>query len=275
MRMRCSPYSRVGLPVAALMLLSGCGTLTIPQERQLGEQLQREMRSELPLLRDAVVNHYVASIGRKLVRAAGPQPFDYHFAVVDDEALNAFAAPAGYIYVNTGTILRARNVSELAGVMAHEVGHVALRHVAQNYNRAQNTQLLHQAGVLAAGLAGGNAAAGAANLVGGLAGMAYLNSFTREAEAEADDFAVDLMPGAGYDPRGLVAFFQTTAAEGGAGVPEFLSSHPTDSKRIEATSARIARSGLPPGLEVHDDGRLEIIQRRIRLLTGETLDSRD
>ncbi|MEN8180976.1 MAG: M48 family metalloprotease, partial [Myxococcota bacterium] len=123
--------------------------------------------------------------------------------------------------------------------------------------------------------AGGSAAAGAANLVGGLAGMAYLNTFTREAEAEADDFAVDLLPRAEYDPRGLVAFFQTTAAEGGSGVPEFLSSHPTDRDRIEATSARIARNGLPPGLNVDDGGRLEIMQRRIRLLTGQGIDSQD
>ncbi len=166
-------------------------------------------------------------------------------------------------------------MSELAGVMAHEVGHVAKRHIAQNYNRQRNTGLLHQAVVLGAGMAGGGNVAGAANLVGGLAGMAYLNTFTREAEAEADAFAVDVMPTAGYDPQGLVSFFQTLKEEGGPSVPEFLSSHPTSQSRIDATSARIRQTPIPPGLRADDGGRLEIIQRRIELLLGTHRDSRE
>ena len=275
--MICSRPDRLTAPFGALvMLLSlGCATLTIPQERQLGEQVQRQVRAEVDLLRDPVVDNYVASIGRAIVRASGPQPFDYHFYVAAADEINAFALPAGYIYINTETILRARNVSELAGVMAHEVGHVAKRHIAHNYNRQRSTGLLHQAVVLGAGLASGNAAAGAANLVGGLAGTVYLNSFTREAEAEADDFAVDVLPQAGYDPRGMVTFFQTLKEEGGSSVPEFLSSHPTSESRIQATSDRIARKPIPPSARADDGGRLEIIQRRIRLLLGKGRDSHE
>jgi predicted Zn-dependent protease len=274
--MICSRPDRITAPFAALLLLSlGCGTLTIPQERQLGEQVQSQVRTEVDLLRDPVVDNYVAAIGRAIVRASGPQPFDYHFYVAAADEINAFALPAGYIYVNTETILRARNVSELAGVMAHEVGHVARRHIAHNYNRQRSTGLLHQVVVLGAGLAGGNAAAGAANLAGGLAGTAYLNSFTREAEAEADDFAVDVMPQAGYDPRGMVTFFQTLKEEGGPSVPEFLSSHPTSESRIQATSERIARKPIPASARADDGGRLEIIQRRIRLLLGKGFDSQE
>jgi predicted Zn-dependent protease len=123
--------------------------------------------------------------------------------------------------------------------------------------------------VIGAGVAGGSTAAGAVNLLGGVAGVAYLNTFGREAEADADAFAVDVLPRAGYDPRGLVSFFDTLAREGGSGGPSFLSSHPAPKDRIQATSARIAAAHLPAGLEVSDDGRLEIIQRRIRLLVGE------
>jgi predicted Zn-dependent protease len=222
----------------------GCGTLSVPQERQLGAEMQREIRSQVVLVRDRVVNDYVSDIGNKIVRAAGPQPFEYRFHVIEDEDLNAFAAPAGYIYIHTGTIQKARNVSELAGVMAHEVGHVAERHIAENYNRMKNTGLAHQALVLGAGIAGGGTAAGAANLLGGVAGMAYLNSFSRDAEVEADAFAVAVLPAAGYDPRGLVTFFETLQRE-----------------RL------IAESHLPPTLRVDDGGRLEIIQRRIQLIT--------
>ena len=269
----CSPRESRGRAAAAALaalLLVACGTLSIPQERKLGQEANREIRRQLKLLRDRVVHDYVGHLGAEIVAAAGPQPFEYEFYVVEDDQINAFALPAGFIYVHTETILKARNVSELAGVVGHEVGHVARRHIAQNYNRQRNTGILHQVAVISAGVAGGSAAAGAVNLLGGLAGVAYLNTFGREAEADADAFAVEVLPRAGYDPRGLVSFFDTLAREGGAGGPSFLSSHPAPKDRIQATSARIAAARLPPNLEVSDDGRLEIIQQRIRLLVGES-----
>ena len=91
-----------------------------------------------------------------VVAAAGPQPFVYHFYVVKDDRINAFALPAGYIYVHTETILAARDVSELAGVIAHEVGHVVRRHVAKNYGRQRGVGSLRRIGVYAAALLGGN-----------------------------------------------------------------------------------------------------------------------
>jgi len=273
MRHACSPREasrRAGaVGLAALVAVLACGTLSIPQERKLGEDANREIRQQVKLLRDRVVHDYVAHLGAGIVAAAGPQPFEYEFHVVEDDQINAFALPAGFIYVHTETILKARNVSELAGVIGHEVGHVARRHIAQNYNRQRSTGLLHQVAVIGAGVAGGSTAAGAVNLLGGLAGVAYLNTFGREAEADADAFAVDVLPRAGYDPRGLVTFFDTLAREGGAGVPSFLSSHPAPEDRIQATSARIAAAHLPAGLRTSDGGRLEIIQQRIRLLAGE------
>lgn len=268
----CSPReiaARAARAALAGCVLLACGTLSIPQERRLGEDANREIRSQVKLLRDRVVHDYVASLGGKIVAASGPQPFEYEFYVVEDDQINAFALPAGYIYVHTETILKARNVSELAGVVGHEVGHVARRHIAHNYNRQRNTGILHQVAVIGAGVAGGSAAAGAVNLLGGIAGVAYLNTFGREAEADADAFAVDVLPKAGYDPRGLVTFFDTLAREGGSGGPSFLSSHPAPKDRIQATSARIAAAHLPADLEVSDGGRLEIIQARIRLLVGE------
>jgi len=171
--------------------------------------------------------------------------------------------------VNTGTILAAANASELAGVMAHEVGHAALRHLAENYNKQQGAGVLYKLGALGAAIFLPGAGAAAAQLGGQLAVIGVLNSFSREAEAEADNFAVEVMPKAGWDPHGLVTFFQTLNAEAAHGrPPEFLSSHPTTEKRIEATQARIRAAKLPEGLKEGDAGKLEIIQRRIRLLTG-------
>jgi predicted Zn-dependent protease len=252
----------------AIPLSVACGTLTVPQEQELGEEFAREIRKEVIFLRDPLVTGYVERIGQDMVQAAGPQPFSYHFYVIENDEINAFAAPAGHIYVHTETILKARNVSELAGVIAHEVGHVVERHIAENYNRQRNAGIAHQGIVAAAGILGGSAAAGAANLGGALAGTAVLNKFGRDAERESDAFAVQVMTEAGYDPIGLVTFFHTLRNEGGPEGVSFLSSHPPTDERIEETRRLIA--ALPPrnDLRSDDSGRFEIIQRRILLLTG-------
>jgi predicted Zn-dependent protease len=270
MRRACSRRrSRVG-PVGALLsvLLAACGPISLIEEQRLGYQFEQQMRGELPLVHDRVINEYVRDMGEDILSAAGPQPFDYKFFVVEDHDINAFAGPAGNIYVNTETILRARNASELAGVLAHEVGHVAERHIAENYNRQRNTKIGTDIVTAAAGIVGGGMMANAASLGGGLAAMAYLNSFGREAEMEADDFAVSVLPRAGYDPTGLVTFFKLlqNEQEGGGGVPSFLSSHPATEDRIQSTGEAIAALPPTPGLKVDDGGKLEIIQRRILLL---------
>jgi predicted Zn-dependent protease len=257
---------RAAAAVLALLALA-CSTLTVPQERRLGDEMAREVRAELRLMRDPVVVGYVESIGRSIVDAAGPQPFEYRFNVVEDDEINAFAMPGGHVYVHTRTILEARNVSELAGVIAHEVGHVVERHVAENYDRQRAASIGHHALVLGAAVAGGPSAAGAANLLGGLGAISVLNSFGRDAEREADAFAVEVLPRAGYDPRGMVTFFQTLEAEGGARGPAFLSSHPATEERIEKTRRLLVEHAPAAGLRVTDGGRLEIIQQRIRLLT--------
>jgi predicted Zn-dependent protease len=267
MSKRCSraALARV-LPLAALV--AGCAPISVTEEQQLGYQFQDQMRRELPFVYDRVVNHYVSSMGQSIVRAAGTQPFDYHFYVVQDPEINAFAGPAGHIYIHTETILRARNASELAGVLAHEVGHVARRHIAENYNRQRNTGIGRNVLVAGASILGGGLMGGAANLGTGLAAAAWLNSFGREAEMEADAFAVEVLPRAGYDPRGLVTFFQTLMQEAGPRPPTFLSSHPATEDRYEAAGKAIAEQPGARELRVDDGGRFEIVQRRIVLLTG-------
>src|SRR5262245_9459099 len=222
---------RVRAALLLLVLVSACGPISVHQERQLGSQVAHQARQELLFVQDRVIVAYVRSIGEDILKAAGPQPFTYHFYVVDDPELNAFAAPAGYVYVNTGTIMAARDVSELAGVIALEVGHVARRRIARTYNRQRNTGIVYQLGVLAAAVFGGGYAGQAASVGAGLAATAYLNNFSREDENDADAFAVDVLPRAGYDPNGLVTFFETIQRQSGAG-GGFLSSHPATTERI-------------------------------------------
>lgn len=258
-----------GLLIVVLLAV-GCSTapLSIEEERKLGAEVEREARKQFDFVHDEVVVGYVARLGNDLLRVMGPQPFDYDFYVVQDKELNAFATPGGNIYVHTGLILKAKNVSELIGVMGHEIGHVYHRHVANNYRRQKNTSIAHQLGVLTAGVLGGGAAAQAVNLLGGLGAMAYLNQFSRDAEREADAFAVQTVPKAGYDPSGITTFFATLIEQYGETGNSFLSSHPATEERIQTTQALIRAERLPPGLREDDDGRLEIIQHRIRTLTG-------
>ena len=267
MRNKCF---RVAVALALFLVAPGCATLSVQDEQRLGDQTVQQVKSEVRLVHDRIVRNYVTEIGNEILAASGPQPFDYTFYVVEDNAINAFALPGGHIFIHTGVILKARNVSELAGVVGHEIGHVARRHIARNYNKMRAGSIGHQILVLGGGIYGGQAGAAAANVFGGLAIATTLNSFTREAEREADDFAVAMLPRAGYHPQGLPTFFQTLMREGGARPPEFLSSHPSTENRLSATRDAIARLNLPPGLRTDDGGKFEIIQQRVRTLTGDS-----
>lgn len=257
--------------LAVLVLACSTAPLTVEEERSLGAEVEQQARKEFDFVKDRVVVGYVTNLGSDLLRVMGPQPFDYDFYVIEDDSLNAFAMPGGNVYVHTGLILKARNVSELVGVMGHEIGHVYHRHVAHNYRRQRNTSIAQQLGVLTVGVLAGGAAAQAANLLTGVGAMAYLNQFGRDAEREADAFAVTTVPKAGYDPSGITSFFGTLTKEYGDRGNSFLSSHPATKERIANTQKLIQEQHLPGNLKQDDDGRLEIIQHRIRLLTGKTV----
>jgi predicted Zn-dependent protease len=250
---------------AALLALAGCGAPTITDEEELGRRAATEVRQHVLVLHDDVVTEYVEDIGLRLVQAAGPQPFEYTFTVVEDDSLNAFATFGGNIFVHTGLILRVRNVSELAGVLGHEVGHVVKRHMADNYQRARSAGLLRNAAVIGSAIGGVNP--GAVDLLTGFGAQGILNTFGREAESEADAFAVELLPRAGYDPNGIVTMFEGMAASENRRVPKFFADHPASAERTEHTKSLIAAKSLPPSLKRDDNGKLEIIQHRIRLLT--------
>jgi len=255
------------LLATAPVVLAACTTaLTVDDERRLAYQADREVRQQYALIQDDVVNGYVTKIGQRIVATLPPTPYEFQFAVIDDPEINAFTPGAGLIYVHSAILLNARNVSEVAGVLAHEIGHVMRRHVADNYVRASNASTAYTLGTVAAGVFGGPAAYDLAALGGQLGAVAALNSFTREDESEADAFAVDALVRAGYDPNGLVTFFDTIKGRYGDG-SSFLSSHPAPSDRIEATKALVAELPPNPNLRVDDGGALEIIQRRVRLLT--------
>jgi hypothetical protein len=197
---------------------------------RLGRQAAAEAEQQFPLLNDSEVNAYVERVGQRLVAAIPPEfqhpEFRFYFKVINASDINAFALPGGPMYVNRGMIEAARNEGEMAGVMAHELSHVALRHGTAQATKAQK----YAVGAAAVGILGtilggpglGEAAQGSVGV--------YFLKFSREYETEADLLGARIMANAGYDPRDLANMFRTLEAQGGAG-GGFLSDHPSPKDR--------------------------------------------
>ncbi len=235
-----------------------------------GRDLDRKIRAEVKVLEDRVVNDYIDRLGKRLLQQVNePHLCGYTFAVIEDDELNAFVIPGGYVYLNTGAILRMRNVSELAGILGHEIGHIENGHVAEKMKRARTAGLLHGIAVLGtAVITKDSEATNIASDVAGMFAVAHINKFGRKAEAESDAFAVDLLPRARYHPDGVADLFEAMLNRNSNRRSTFLDSHPTPPERIQATRALIAQKTLPSGLHRDDRGGLEIIQHRICCLTG-------
>jgi len=206
---------------------------SVQDDVKLGRQAAAEAEQQLPLLRDNEVADYVERVGSRLVAAIPSQfqhpEFRYYFRVVNARDINAFALPGGPMYVNRGMIEAARREGEMAGVMAHEISHVALRHGTAQATKGQKYGLL--AGILGIGgqILGGPA--GAAAQIAGQGVGVYFLKFSREYETEADILGAQIMARAGYDPRDLATMFQTIQQQGGGSSGGFLSSHPSPANR--------------------------------------------
>lgn len=209
---------------------------SVQDDIKLGRQAAQEAESQFPLLRDETVRGYVESVGRRLVAAIPPEfqhpEFQYYFKVVNARDINAFALPGGPMYVNRGMIEAARTEGEMAGVMAHEISHVALRHGTAQATKGQKYSILGGIAGIAGTILGGPGVGQLAQAPFGV----YLLKFSREYETEADILGAQIMARAGYDPRDLANMFQTIERQGGGG-GGFLSDHPSASDRY----ARINR----------------------------------
>jgi len=215
----------------------------ITEERKLGDQFSIEAASQLPLLREPAVIETVSRIGQAIVaKLDAPQPFDYRFSVVRDESLNAFAVPGGFVYVNTGLLLRAGNDSELAGVLAHEIGHSHAHHIVR---QQEKTQLLSYAAIAGMLLSVVQPAIGAAAM--GASVTAQLK-YQREFEQEADELGMRYMRAAGFDPHGMASFMKRLWEEQRTmpldQIPPYMLSHPLTDERIANLEA--ATRNIPP-----------------------------
>ena len=212
--------------VLAHAALAGMST---SDEIDLGKKFAREARAKLPLIDDVEVNRYVSRVGDKIVATLEHQPFTYHFFVVRDPRINAFAVPGGYVYVHAGLLAHASNDDELAGVLGHEIAHVNAHHLAR---QQEATKYLNYAALLGALLSVVQPAIGAGAVA---ANAAVQLQYRREFEQEADYLGAGYMQSAGYDPRGMLDFFKKMLDEQRltpASAPPYLLSHPLTDARL-------------------------------------------
>ncbi len=224
---------RVSLPSP-----SGFNLISTQEEVQIGKENAAQVRQQMPVLPDShPVSKYVQQLGKKLV-AVMPQPsWPYEFHVVQEKDINAFALPGGPLFINVGTIQAADNEAQLAGVIAHEMSHVYMRHSTKQASKQMAAQVPLS---ILGGMLGGGAGAQLAKLgISFAAGSVFLK-YSRDAEAQADNVGARIMYMAGYNPAEMANFFKKLEQEGGARGPQFFSDHPNPGNREAAIAKEVA-----------------------------------
>ena len=224
------------------------------REATLGAQAAEQVEREIGLVRDPALESYVQTLAQRLARRSPRQDVPYNFFIANMEEPNAFALPGGYIYVSRGLLVLCNSEAELAGVIGHEIGHVAARHAAQRETRSLGVGILSALGTIAAGALGGAEAAQSVAQLGQVAGAGLIASYGRDQERQADELGQRMAAESGWNPAGISDFLTTLGREtqlrtGQQRRPSFLDSHPSTAERVQTTAARAAslqRAPLPP-----------------------------
>jgi beta-barrel assembly-enhancing protease len=225
------------LVVGAVAVLAACGVST-QQEVELGTQYAQQINAQLPIVSDPELNRYINVLGDSIAKLSDERNLEWRFYIVDSREVNAFAVPGGFIYVNRGLIERSRNLSMLAGVLGHEIGHVIERHSVEQMQKMQQAQL----GVGLACVLTRICQNQATGALIDIAGSAVFAKFSRDDEREADQVGIQYVTRAGIDPRGIPAMFRVLLDERNrqsSAVDGWFSTHPLEEERIQETEAVI------------------------------------
>jgi predicted Zn-dependent protease len=246
--------------------------LSRSDEYRLGAMVAKELRDQNVLIEDPEVSEYINDIGIRLASQSEMGGEYFHYFVIKDTTINAFAVTGGYVFFNAGLVLATENESELAGVMAHETAHITQHHIARmlaDQSRQSLTTAAAMIGAILLGALGGGGQAVEGGIVAaqGLAVQHQIN-FTRDNEWEADRVGIGYLAGAGFDPYGMGEMFDTMARHGGLAqtyIPAMLIDHPVDSERI---AEQRSRAGQFPPRTGNDSQSYELIRERVRVLTA-------
>ena len=244
-------------------LKPGWNMFSPQQDVEMGQQVSRDAEKQVPMLNDARVDNYLNNLGRTLAGHAPGERYPYQYKCVNDRAINAFALPGGFVYINRGVIEAADNEAQLAGVMAHETSHVALRH---GTNQASKAYVAQVPLAILGGVLGNNNSMKAmlAQLGADFATNSLLLKYSRTAESQADEMGTQILYDSGYDPRAMAQFFQKIQAEDKSGRPvEFFSNHPNPDNRLERVDQEISLLGGSPRGSKTDSREFQDIKRYV------------
>jgi beta-barrel assembly-enhancing protease len=246
-------------------LKPGFNLFSKEQDVQLGKEAASQVEKQMQVVKNQDLENFINQIGRKLVARpeADSKSFAYSFKVVNEKSINAFALPGGPAFIHTGLITAADNEAQVAGVMAHEIAHVALRH---GTNQASKANLIQLPAMLAGAVAGGSMLGQLAQLGVGLGANSVLLKFSRNAERDADLLGARMMSGAGYNPVEMARFFEKLETESGqrSSFEQFLSDHPNPGNRVKAVEEEIGY--LPKRSYTKDSGQIQRMKQVISKL---------
>ncbi|HEX5473643.1 MAG TPA: M48 family metalloprotease [Vicinamibacterales bacterium] len=254
---RTRPSGLVAAAAVALASAAACATnpatgqkevslMSEAQEIQLGQQADAEVRKQMGVYEDPALQQYVQAIGKRLAAVSERSTLPWHFTVVDQPAVNAFALPGGFIYITRGILPFLDDEAQLAGVLGHEVGHVTARHAAERYTQQTTTGLgLALLGIFVPET---RPFQGLAQQAAGLLSLKY----SRDDELQADALGVRYASRAGWNPAGVQQMLTTLtridqASGSSKGVPNWLSTHPASADRVEKVQAAVKKATAPAG----------------------------
>jgi predicted Zn-dependent protease len=247
---------------------SASNVLSNAEEREYAESLIRQMRAYELLIEDPLINDFFSDMGFNLVSRSDQPEAAFNFVVLDQDVINAFAAPGGVIALHSGLILLADTQDEVAGVLSHEIAHITQLHMYRAFEKGKTMNIISMLAMMGLILAsGGNGEVITGAVLGAQAAAAQAQiNFTRHNEVEADRVGIRTLAAAGYDPQGMADFFSKmgqTSRANGEGPPEFLRTHPVSVNRIAEAESRI--QNLPP-VEADEGRQFYIVQARLRAL---------
>ena len=221
--------------------LAGFSIVSVLQEIEIGRAENAQVRKQTAELRDAQVSAYITRIGQRLAKAAPGAKYPYSFQVADYREINAFSLPGGPVWINRGVLHAAGNESQVAGVLAHEIAHIAQRHAA---DRLEKTLLARWSLGMLGAMLGNVGGAGTAQAAGAMMANGVFLKFSRDDEREADRVGLQIMTKAGWDGRGMIELFETlrqAQKRDPSAVDMFFSTHPSPADRIAQLTASTAR----------------------------------
>ncbi|MBW2567786.1 MAG: M48 family metalloprotease [Deltaproteobacteria bacterium] len=259
----------IGLPKEALCI-------TVKEEEELSRQVMKVVQKHFEFVEDPLIVNYVNKVGKKIVSILPPQPFTYKFYIIKEDVYNAFATPAGNIFINSGLLEAMDNEDELAGILGHEIAHVVCRHISQKIERSKKIGLATLAGIAAGiflGTGGGATAASAVSIGSMAAGQSLSLAYSREDEIQADQLGLTYTAKAGYSAAGLLAMLNKIRNRqwfGSKQIPTYLTTHPAVEDRIIYISSRLGNNAKKTGqtsIKTHYD--FEIAHTRIISIYGD------